>query len=523
MLATKTLSPSFHQSPTPMPSQCSTSIPRSALADSTNTKSRPGRCGTIFAHAQVQKRAVCPASSVRLNPGSNGPGYSTGTPYYSRQRYLPCPPSPFPVAYKGPPTVSVSLSAACSQNRERVLGARVPGLEPDLPEVTSVVPFPCTPLDGDGDVEMLDGSRVAVPAGCSPFVVQAPSADQQPRKRRSAHSSISSSQSSHGKKDFSEAAHAGTTRKRARKSRRQVVDLWWLGVVLRSISSGIAVRQSVREMDTSHRWMSAPDDLDAADRLLMERIRKRLVDSGCFEGRAPPSPLSRKLSPTISLPSLGPSPVLAVPILQAPSSSAPLAPSLVSAPKADITLVAVAPSDETAMLEFPCPPVAMISTSLSLTVPVSQVPSLIPTYHKPHVRLQISPTTSHPHPSMTLQRSPSPPPRTATALTHAQPLTLTLCQLVAALTLAHRERSGLRPRGRPKGKPESQGGQNLSLANCSPPASQADQCGAGAEICGEGRMQRSLRARARLLSAPERTSPLSRVAYVGAELPLSGF
>ncbi|KIJ12562.1 hypothetical protein PAXINDRAFT_14643 [Paxillus involutus ATCC 200175] len=517
MLATMTLPPLFHQSPTPTASPCLN--PRSVLVDSTN--SRIGRSGVVFAHPKVPKRVVYLTSSARINTGSSGPRYSTGhtlTPIYSRHHHLPCTPSSFPVAYKAPPTVSVSLSAACSQNRQRVLGARAQGLEQDLPDVKSVVPFPCTPLDGDGDVVMLDGIYVAFP-GCSPFLVQAPPAPSGaplPRKRRSAHSSVSSSQSNHGNRDPRDGSHSG--RKRAKKSRRQVADLWWLGVVHRSITGGIEARQSMSESDASDVRMSGPHGFDAMDRMLAEKIWKRLVESGCVEGRAVPSPLPRISPPTISVPSLGPSPVLAVPIRNSPSLADP---SMPSKPKANI----VVSTNEIAMPDFhrPLVPTASSSsTSPPPTVPAS-VLSSNSTSHKPHVHFQIPPTPSHPHPhpSTTLQRSPSPPPRTAPTLAHGQTLTLTMPQLVASLTLAHRERSGLRSRGRgwkAKVKTESHDRVNGSTASCSLPASQADRCGAVAdEVCGEGRMQRSFKAHARLMrSVPERKSPLSRIACVGS-------
>ncbi|KAF9228932.1 hypothetical protein BS17DRAFT_877442 [Gyrodon lividus] len=522
MLATKTPSPSFHQSPTPTAIPCLNS--RAVFADSTNTNSRPGRCGVVFAHLKVPKRAVYLASSARTNPVSSGPGYSTGhtlRTYHSRHHHLPC--TPFPGAYKAPPTVSVSLSAACSQNRHQVLGARVQGLELELPDVKSVVPFPCTSLDGDGDVEMLDGACLPFPAGCSPFVAQAPpvpTAAPLPRKRRSAYSSISS-QSNHGNKDPKDVSHAETTRKRAKKSRRQIADLWWLGVVHRSIVCGIEARHSVGEPDASDRWLSEPHSFDAMDCMMAERIGHRLVESGSVERRAVPSPLPRISPPTISVPSLGPSPVLEVPTSRAPSLSVPSKPSPDSAPKANIV---VAPSNETAVPGFPRPPgqrPPLSPPSLPSAVPASPISSSPPPSHIPHIHLQmpLTPSSSHPHPSATLKRSPSPPPQTAPTFTHAQTLTLTMPQLVASLTLAHRDRSGLRPRGRSwkgKAKPECRIGEKGSIDGCSLPASQADRGGADVDIRGEGMMQRSFKTHARLFSAPERKSPLSRVAYVGS-------
>ncbi|KIK92694.1 hypothetical protein PAXRUDRAFT_829721 [Paxillus rubicundulus Ve08.2h10] len=513
MVATMTLPPSFHQSPTPTVKPCLN--PRSVLVDSTN--SRIGKSGIVFAHPKVPKRVAYLTSSACINSGSSGRGYLTGhalTPIY---HHLPCTPSSFSVAYKAPPTVSVSLSAACSQNRQRVLSTRLQSLEQDLPDVKSVVPFPCTPLDGDGDVMMLDGMYVPFP-GCSPFPAQAPSAPSAaplPRKRRSAHSSVSSSQSNQPNRDPRDGSHAG--RKRAKKSRRQVADLWWLGVVHRSITSGIEARQSMSEPDASDVRMSGPHGFDAMDRMLADKIWRRLIESGCVEGRAVPSPLPRISPPTMSVPSLGASPVLAVPIRKAPSLAAPSMPLSESRPKANI----VVSSNKIGMPDFHRPLVSTASLSPPLTAPPVSSPT--PTSYKPHVHFQtpLTPPHHHPHPSTTLQRSPSPPPRTALSLAQGHALTLTMPQLVASLTLAHCERSGLRSRGRgwkAKVKSECHSRVNGSAASCSLPASQAERCSVVAdEACGEGRMQRSFKAHAGLMrSVPERKSPLSRVVGVGS-------
>ncbi|KIJ63404.1 hypothetical protein HYDPIDRAFT_41233 [Hydnomerulius pinastri MD-312] len=518
MLATKPLSPSFPQSLAQTASPCSNT--RAVLADSTNTISRPGRRGVASAHPQILKRVACPVSSARINTAPSAVACLTGHTLtaYSRHYHSPGTPSPFPVAYKAPPTVSVSLSAACSQNIERALGARTLDLEPDLPDVKSVVPFPCSLLHGDEDVEMLDGTCLSPSSGSSFSVPQVPPL---PRKRRSACSSISSSQNTPSRKDPKDGSHGGTIRKRARKSRRQVADLWWLGVVHRSITCGLEIRQSVEELHSPDGCLSEPCHFDALDRMLAGRIWKRLVEGGCVEGRAMPSPFPRISSPTMSVPSLGPSPVLAAPIClsTSPVSSAPTpGPGL----RVDTAIVASTSSNEVISLDFPCPacppPSPVSPPSLAPASPSS--PDATP--QKPHVRFQIPLHPPHPqlHPSMTLQRSPSPPPRTAPALLNAQTLTLSMPQLVASLTLAHRERSALRGRGRGwkgKVKPECQGGEKRSDSSCASPASQAD-CRES-----EGTVHTSIGSNARLLSAPQRKSPLSHVVDIGSCVPPSDF
>ncbi|KAF8548740.1 hypothetical protein OG21DRAFT_1606797, partial [Imleria badia] len=250
MLATHSLSASFHSSPPPIAKSCVLSSSRPALADSTNVYGRSDVCG-----AGCPKSFVYPTSSVRTGCSWSDIGSSNGsisTPLHSRHHHLSSTPSPFPVTYKAPPTVSISLSAACSQSipKERFCGSGVQALEPDLPDVRSVVPFPSTPLDGDMDVEMLDGTCVPCPDG------HVPSASQAPRKRRSAYSSVSYSQGSLGK---------DTKPKRPRKSKRQVAELCWLGVVHRSILRSIETRQSAGELDSSDRLLSGRRDFDAMD------------------------------------------------------------------------------------------------------------------------------------------------------------------------------------------------------------------------------------------------------------------
>ncbi|KAH0830095.1 hypothetical protein J3R83DRAFT_1431 [Lanmaoa asiatica] len=301
MLATHAPLLPLHSSATPTAKPCLLSGSRSALADSTNVNSRSNVCGPGY-----PKTFVYPTSSARASCGWNDLEYSTGyipTSCHSHNHPLSSTPSLFPVTCKAPPTVCISLSAACSQS---IPGdSRVHSLEPDLLDVRSVVPFPSTPSDGDMDVDMLDGTCVPCPNG------HLPPASQAPRKRRSAHTSVSSPQGSLGK---------DTKLKRPRKSRRQVAELWWLSVIHRSILHGIKGRQSVGELDTSDRLSSGLRDFDAMDRVLVEKIQKRLAANGCVEGRALPNPLPRISSPTISVPSLN---LLAPSSKTAPTDSVP--------------------------------------------------------------------------------------------------------------------------------------------------------------------------------------------------------
>jgi hypothetical protein len=487
MLATHALSLSLCSSPTPTTRSCLLSSSRPALADSTNVNSRSNSCSPSF-----PKSFVYPTSSARTGCRWSDIESSTGsisTPFHSRHHHLSSAPSPFPVTCKAPPTVSISLSAACSQSipGELFCGSGVQSSEPDLPDVRNVVPFPSAPLDGDMDVEMLDGTCIPCPDG------HLPSAGQAPRKRRSAHSSVSSSQGSLRK---------DAKQKRPRKSKRQVAELWWLGVVHRSILRGIEARQSVGELDSSDRLLSGSHDLDAMDRVLVEKIQRRLAENGCVEGRAAPSPLPRISSPSISVPSLSLSvpsrktlPIDSVPLLTLSSSE--------SNPKENSTLDRTA----TSPLHHKESPYSTLSIISYSSIPLTSSTS---TSHRRHVRFEIPqrPRQLQSHPSIP-RRSPSPPARTGTIPTNAQTLTLTMPQLVASLTLAYHERSRLRLRGRTCKPTECGKNAGRSL----PSTSQVVQCGDGDDIQDNERMHRSFTLRARLSGAPERKSPLSRVAY----------
>lgn len=484
MLATHSLSLSLHSSPTPTTRPCSLLGSRPALADSTNVNSYSNVSSSGY-----PKSCVYPTSSARTSCGWNDFESSTGsisTPVHSRHHHLYTTLSPFPVTSKAPPTVSISLSAACSQSipAEQLRGSRVQGLEPDLPDVRSVVPFPSTPLDGTMDVEMLDGTC----APCSDG--HHPSAGRAPRKRHSAHSSVSSSPGGPGK---------DVKQKRPRKSKRQVAELWWLGVVHRSIQRGVEARQFIGTLDASDRSLSGLRELDAMDRVLAEKIQRRLADNGCFEGRVLPNPLPRISSPTISVPSLN---LVAPSRKTLPTESAPFASELKSK-RSDIL---------DGPLTSPHAPKAPPCASLSITSHSnSPTPSSTSTSHRRHVRFETSQRPRQPqlHPN-TPRRSPSPPARTGTVSTNAQTLTLTMPQLVASLTLAYHDRSGLRLRGRSYKVTEC--GKNASR---SPPPvpSQGVQRSDGDATYEKERMHQSFTTCARLSNAPERKSPLSRVVY----------
>lgn len=477
MLDTHSLLLPLHSSPSSITTPCPLSTSRTALADSTNVNSH-----TNVRPSGHPKSLVYPTSYARTTCGWNDfESGSASTLLQPRHHHSSSTLSPFLVTYKAPPTVSISLSAACSQSilGERLCSSRAQGLEPDLPDVKSVIPFPSTPLNSEMDVDMFDGTTYS------------PSAGLAPRKRHSAHSSVSSSPGNLGKE---------MKPKRQRKSKRQVAELCWLGVVHRSILLGIEARQSYGKLDAPDRLLSGLRDLDAMDRLLVERIQKRLADNGCVEGRAAPNPLPRISSPRISVPSLN---------LVAPSGKTlstgppPFAQSLDGNLKgSDI------PADTVASPPIPKPHPSTPSLSSHSHSP--NPPDTF-TSHRRHVHFETPQPPHHPppHPSIP-RRSPSPPARTGVVSTNAQMLTLTIPHLVAALVLAHHERSGLRLRGRTYKLAENE--KNAGRSTFSAPSDRL-RCSGDDD---KARTQTASMLRTRLTNPPERRSPLSRIVYTGS-------
>ncbi|KAF8437681.1 hypothetical protein L210DRAFT_3761890 [Boletus edulis BED1] len=469
MLATHALSLSLHSSPSPNARPSLFPGSRPPLADSTNVSSCTdvgiSGCPKSLVYPTSVTRTVCSWSDVKSSTGSNS------SPFHFRHHPLSSTPSPFPVTCKAPPTVSISLSAVCSQSipGELIGGPEARGLEPDLPDVRSVVPFPSSPLDDDMDVEMFDGTCVPRSDGALQSVGHAP------RKRRSAHSSVSSLPGGLGK---------DAKQKRPRKSKRQVTELWWLGVVHRSILRSIEARQSAGELDSSTKSLSGLRDLGAMDHVLIGKIQKRLAENGYSEGSLP-SPFPRISSPSISVPSLN---------LLAPSREILATGPAPLNPKENITISRTATTST--------------SSEASTRASYSPIPPSTSTSHRRHVRFEIA---RHPRQPPTIpRRSPSPPARTGSVSTNAQTLTLTIPQLVATLTLAYHERSGLRLRRRTYKATDC--GQNTG---CSPPSvpCQVVQCGNADATQDKERTHQLRTLRARLSSAPERKSLLSRVVY----------
>ncbi|KAL4066135.1 hypothetical protein J3A83DRAFT_4375420 [Scleroderma citrinum] len=518
---------------TPLPSlhlqqpagPCHAPSTRAVLHDSSNTSWRAGKWGVGYIQPYSTKRVTFPTSSARLQESS------------SRCRKFVAPPPRFPFTFKAPPTVSISFSAACSQSR-------IPGFEtrqPELSNVQNVVQFLCSPLNGDADIEMLDGTRypsASIPDLSPSCVAPSPTFPTPLRRKRSSASSVSSLTlpSSMGDKS-TEDPKDGSTRKRARKSKRHSADMWWLGMIHRSISKGLCDTESASfpgsgcDSNSEHR-QTRRNTFQAQDRLLAGRIWQKLLDGGCYSaamiddhegGTAAPLPsrmthLSLPPTPVSSV--LMPSPILAssAPVVECKAAldpqnnsvsspfsneatdlgfkfARPLCPgaSPLNCPKPSIP-IAVPPSrnlhgDFKMAGDWPS---GLVAQRDPFTPPSSPEDTLITDSSK----LRRSP-------SPPLRRSTPPPSRSATSIPQT-PTTLTMPQLVASLTLAHRERRGLRRRVQSLKSSSKRSNRSTGDDVCctSGPASQ--ECDAPVEENQETRM----------LQCADRRSPLCRVAYI---------
>ena len=505
------------------PGLCHTSGTRAVLHDATNTSlPRLGKRSIGYIQSYSTKRVAFPTSSARLHESN------------SRCRKFSASPPRFPVAYKAPPTVSISFSAACSQNRGFAE-------EFELPDVRNVVPFPCSPLDGDEDIEMTDGTLCPRP---SPVPCLSPSLSSQPPVRRKRRSACSSTVPSSRRDKSSKDPKDGSVRKRARKSKRHGVDMRWLSMIHRSILQGLCEPEpTVPSCSTStfdgsgnkqHR-RTRHNTFEAQDRLLAERIWQRLLDGGSHsvamtgdhEGRTA-APLPSRLT----LLSSPPTPISSV-LMPSPILSSP-APVVECRTESENMSVTVSSSNEVTVFEFPRPP---CPAGKVLYCPKPSAPIAVPPLRNPHDDVQTSdwpsspsvhkPPPSSPEITPTLlsskfRRSPSPPslpstppPSRCTTPTPQIPTTLTMPQLVASLTLAHRERSGLRSRGRSLKSSSNCSNRNMGKdAYCTREPASKDS-----GVCVEDRHQeriaipRARESQAPLQCADRRSSPLCRVAY----------
>ncbi|KAG6328652.1 hypothetical protein ID866_10437 [Astraeus odoratus] len=516
--------------PLSVPPHASTA--RVALHDSTNTGSRSRKRSIGHTSPYSTKRVALPTSSARL----------------PQEFHTRCSrPSPrFPLAHKAPPTVSISLSAACS-------GIGFDANEPELPDVRNVVPFPCSPSDGDRDVEMLDGTPPL-----PPHSVQVPSipcterptaaAPSLRRKRRSACSITSSSTATSSTKDRSgKDPKDGAVRKKARKSRQHLADMWWLGVMHRSILQGLCEPAPVPSScpagagtceNHGEHLRVRRTTIEAQDRLLAGRIWKKLVGNGWHSSattgdtdRKTTAPLPSRLAIVSSPPAPAPSVLMPSPIIM-PSSSAPTADIARGSSDLHNMPLKLTTLNEVAILDFPRPPSQGPNSlfgprpSVPITLPApSKVyddfpalpgPTTVPSQSRlyapqPFTEPRLAPPSVEcRQPLSPSLRAPTPPlsrPTTPTPQMNPSTLTLTMPQLVASLTLAHRERSGSRTRGRSmrgnSPRPRKEKGKDAPLAE--DPASQEGGVSVDDKENGEG----AAIARA----ATPRRSPLYHVAY----------
>jgi len=233
--------------------------------------SRVTRAGSVLADAtNVHRRIRSSASTKHYNP------------LFS----LSSRPS------KAPPTLCLSAACASSSLSQALLPSPA-----DLPDIRNVIPFPSAfPADdvtSITDIVMLDGTIDGVdplsfpPAAFSPCNDTSSPCSAQTRLRKRRSQAIATLSQPKGprrekkaksKENSTSTSPDAVTRKRSRKSWRQVADLQFLGTVHRSIVS--------RLYDSSACGIDGdPVDaqtLEGQDVLLARRIQKRLVDDyGC--------------------------------------------------------------------------------------------------------------------------------------------------------------------------------------------------------------------------------------------------
>lgn len=480
----------------PQPRACAlshSSSSRVALHDSTNTSPCLGKRSIDQVQPYSTKRVTFPTSSARLQ----------GSP--SRCYGFSGSPPRFPVARKAPPTVSISFSSASSQRWESGLDAQ----DLELPDVRNVVPFPCAPLDGNGDIEMLDGTCLPSAPGLPAHSLSLPLPLR--RKRRSAYSASAPTLPSNRKDRPDKDLTDGSVRKRARRTRRQTTDIFWLSVIHRSISVGLCESESTPpcRVDTC----ACNDDaecrrvrrktIEAQDRLLAGKIWQKLVDNGCHSGPTtrderrivPLLPSEAKLETGVDprKPSAAASSVI---ILEFPHPPSPRSnPLFFPKPSSPIAM----PSTLQMIYDdFPMRPPTTLDEKD--TRPYASSTEIEPTLHQTNLRRSPSPPS--------LQRRPL-PSRSATP-TSQSPTPLTMPQLVASLILSHRERSSLRTKGRSS---KSNSGKSKREEADRIRESASQEIGASPKEL-EDRHESARTPKSQVLRNAGRRSPLCQVAYV---------
>ena len=330
------------------PGPCHTSA-QTALHDSMNTSLCPRKrsIGCIESHST--KQVTFPTSSARLHESnSQCCKFSASAPH-------------FPVAYKALPTVSILFSTVCSQNQGFGFGAK----EPELPDVHSFVLFLCSPLNGDEDFEMTDGTLCLHPSPDLSIPCLSPSPSLQPPVRRKRRSGCSSGVPLSRRDRSSKDPKDGSVRKRARKSKQHGGDMWWLGVIHRSIFQGLCKPKPtvslcpISTFDSSGNrqyQQTRHNTFEAQDQLLAERIWQKLLDGGCHsvamtgghEGK-----MAAPLPSRLTLLSPPPTPILGV-LMPSSILSSPAA--TMCRTDSENMLVTVSSSNEVTVFKFPQPP-----------------------------------------------------------------------------------------------------------------------------------------------------------------------
>ena len=343
-----------------------------------------------------------------------------------------------PISFKAPPTLE---------------------LDPK-PPFLPLPPFLPNPLlDDDELLALLIGTRC--PCCVSSINSRAPLLPITPslgRKCRSTGSIPSSEQSSGIRDKSSKDTKHKSARKKARKSTQLAVDMWWLGVIHRSISRGLCGSESTDPScqtdalacgGNGEHQQTCHNIFQEQDRLLIKRICQKVLDSGYCSAAMIKDHEGRPVSlPRLTLLSTPPTPMS---LLFTSTALSVKCRAKLDPKNTSVNLPSLSKEDTgSESAHSPCPMLHCPQPSILIAAPPPRNQWDFQTSSQPTT--PASKDTVTPSPEQ-FRRSPSPPlrpstppPSQSTTPIQQTPLTMTMPQLVASLTLAHHKRCGFKPR-----------------------------------------------------------------------------